>query len=515
MPEASAASPHPKSPDQAGLHTAASSRPWVLAAVVTTLFIAAMEATIVATAMPPIVGELGGFDLFSWVFTSYLLAQAITIPTYGRLADLFGRKRVLFAGLFLFLVGSVLCGFAWNMPSLIGFRILQGIGAGALIPVGVTIVGDIYSAAERARIQGFVSSAWTVAAVIGPVLGAFLVAHGSWPLVFWINVPLGVIATVMLALTLRETIVPRRHQIDYGGSILMTLGTGLLMFAFVQAATLPGTTVAALIGAGAILLIALCFYEQRVAEPLLPSILWRDRIIAGGSLAGIAMGPIMIGSSVFLSIYMQVAMGETAFVAGVVLAAVSFSWVFGSVPGGWLMLRFSYRAAVAVGGVTLIVGSLVLAFLDPARGPVWAGVGGFIIGIGLGLSNNTFTVAAQAAVEWGQRGIATSHLSFMRVMGQALGAALFGGVLNYRLAGQMVGEGDVVNRLMDPALRQALPVAELAPLTTAIGAALNEVYVLQALFSLIALLTALTLPAGLSPLHPAGGQKRHGSTSKG
>jgi len=155
----------------------------------------------------------------------------------------------------------------------------------------------------------------------------------------------------------------------------------------------------------------------------------------------------------------------------------------------------------------LIVGSLVLASLDPARGPVWAGVGGFIIGIGLGLSNNTFTVAVQAAVEWGQRGIATSHLSFMRVMGQAIGAALFGGVLNYRLAGQMIGEGDVVNRLMDPALRQSLPAAELAPLTTAIGAALNEVYVLQALFSLIALLTALALPAGLSPLHPAGGQK--------
>jgi MFS family permease len=211
------------------------------------------------------------------------------------------------------------------------------------------------------------------------------------------------------------------------------------------------------------------------------------------------MGPIMIGSSVFLSIYMQVAMGETALVAGVVLAAMSFSWVFGSVPGGWLMLHYSYRTAVAVGGVTLIAGSLVLVFLDPAHGPVWAGVGGFIVGIGLGLSNNTFTVAAQTTVEWEQRGIATSHLSFSRVMGQALGAAIFGGVLNYRLADHMSGDGDVVSRLMDPALRQSLPVAELAPLTTAISAALTEVYILQTLFALISLLTAFSLPAGLSP----------------
>src|SRR5665213_977686 len=193
----------------------------VAAACMMAVFMAAVEVTIVATAMPTIVSDLGGAHLFSWVFAAYLLTQAVTIPIYGRLADIYGRKRVFFAGVGLFLVSSIACGFAWGMLPLILFRMLQGFGAGAIQPIASTIIGDIYTPAERARIQGLLSSVWGVAAIIGPVLGAFIVEHLSWPLIFWINLPVGALAVGMLAVFLKEPRHPRRHRIDYLGAVLL------------------------------------------------------------------------------------------------------------------------------------------------------------------------------------------------------------------------------------------------------------------------------------------------------
>ncbi|MBV8534454.1 MAG: MFS transporter, partial [Alphaproteobacteria bacterium] len=287
----------PAGPQRAGL--TATSRPWALAALTLTLVVAAMESTLVATAMPAIVGTLGGFDLFSWVFAAFLLAQAVSIPTYGRLADLFGRKRVLLSGIGLFLLGSVLCGCAWDMPSLIGARAVQGLGAGSLIPVSLTIFGDIYTPSERARVQGVLSAAWTIAAVLGPVAGAFLIGHGTWPFVFWFNVPIGLAAAVLLAVTLRERGRSRRHHIDYVGTVLITVGTGVLMFAFSQAPSLGTGTIAALVGGGLAALAALFAYERRALEPILPPALWRDSAVVGGSVSCVGMGMVNLGTSVF------------------------------------------------------------------------------------------------------------------------------------------------------------------------------------------------------------------------
>ncbi len=498
MPESSASS---RSAAAEQARPSVANRHWIAAAVGATIFIAAVEGSIVATAMPAIVGELGGFDLFSWVFTSYMLTQAITVPTYGRLADIFGRKRVLFLGIALFLIGSVLCGLAWDMISLIAFRVVQGIGAGCLVPVALTIVGDIYEPAERARMQGYFSGVWAAAAVIGPGAGAFLIAHGTWPLIFWVNVPVGLIAVVMLAITMRETVAHRQHAIDYGGSVLVMLGTGLMMFGFVQAPSLSGPTIAVLIGGGALALVALVFYEQRVPEPMIPLALWRLPVVAGASLAGTAIGILLIGASVFLSIYVQVVMGETPIVAGWVLTCVSFSWFFGSVAGGRLMLRTSYRATVATGGVTLALGSVVMILMHPDSGPTWAGVGGFIIGVGLGFTNNTFTVASQASVEFKQRGAATSSIAFTRMLGQALGAAVYGGVLNLGLSGKVADAADIVNHLMDPALRHRMPAEQLATVSDAISGALHNVFIIQGVMALVVLATALALPKGLNPHH--------------
>ena len=213
---------------------AESARRLVLAAVSMAIFMSAVNISIVATAMPTIVAELGGFHLFSWTFAAYLLAQAVTIPIYGRLADLYGRKRVVLAGVSLFVLGSGLCGLAWDMVSLILFRGLQGAGAGAVLPIATTIVGDLYSPAERARIQGFISGIWGVAAVIGPTLGAFLVEHFSWSFVFWINLPIGAATIVMLSRFLQEHRRPHSHRIDYLGSILMVVGAGGVMLALMQ-----------------------------------------------------------------------------------------------------------------------------------------------------------------------------------------------------------------------------------------------------------------------------------------
>jgi MFS family permease len=241
---------------------------------------AAIEGTIVATAMPTIVGTLGGFDLFSWVFSAYLLAQATTIPIYGQYADIYGRKRILFLGIGLFLVGSLLCGFAWNMMSLIAFRIVQGVGAGALVPVAQTIVGDLYSGEDRARMQGYVSSTFGSAAILGPTVGSLVVAHMPWSMVFWINVPLGIVAGVMLAITLNEQAQKRPYRIDYIGSALMVLGTAMLMFAVVQAPILSSVAIVGLIVTSLLFLAALFAYERRAPEPMLPLKLFRTRAVA-------------------------------------------------------------------------------------------------------------------------------------------------------------------------------------------------------------------------------------------
>src|SRR5437667_7999662 len=227
------------------------------------IFMAAIDLSIVATATPTIVAELGGFHLFSWTFAAYLLAQAVTIPIYGRLADLYGRKRVFFAGAGLFLVGSTLCGLAWGMVPLILFRALQGAGAGAIQPIATTIVGDIYQPTERARVQGYISGVFGVAAVIGPMLGAFFVEHGSWSLVFWINLPIGAVTFAMFGLFLQERQAPRRRRIDYFGSALMIFGAGALMLALVQVGNSgEAATISALAAGGVVSLTALALHER-------------------------------------------------------------------------------------------------------------------------------------------------------------------------------------------------------------------------------------------------------------
>jgi EmrB/QacA subfamily drug resistance transporter len=475
----------------------------VLAAVMMAIFMAAIDLSIVATAMPTIVAELGGFHLFSWTFAAYLLAQAVTIPIYGRLADLYGRKRVFFAGASLFLIGSALSGLAWGMVPLVLFRGLQGAGAGAIQPIATTIVGDIYTPAERARVQGYISGVWGVAAIIGPTLGAFLVEHASWSLVFWINLPIGAATFVMFGLFLHEPQQPQRHRIDYRGSILMVLGVGGVMLALMQVGNSGETlTIAALAAAGMVALAAFAAHERSAPEPLLPMSLWRNRVVAVGCLAGFANGALMMSLSAFLPTYVQGAMGRSPAAAGLALAASSVSWTFASIASGRLMIRTSYRLAAGIGGVCLVAGSLVLLTLEPTDSLIWAGTGALLNGIGMGFCNTAFIVSTQAAVGWNERGMATSSMMFMRMVGSSVGAAVFGAIVNFGIHRQLPEAGDAVNRLMLPAARQMLGADELARLTDAIATSVHVVYVIAALVAVGSLLLALALPAKLSPTRP-------------
>jgi len=473
-----------------------------MAAVMLAIFMVATDSYIVATAMPTIVADLGGFRLFSWAFAAYLLAQAVTIPIYGRLADLYGRKRVFFAGTSIFLLGSLLCGCAWGMVPLVLFRALQGIGAGAILPIATTIIGDIYAPVERARMQGYVSGVYGVAAILGPTLGAFVVEHVSWSLVFWVNLPIGAATFVMLGLFLRERREPRRHRIDYLGSALLMLGIGAPMLTLVQVGNSDAVTLAALAAVGAVALAALLAHERRAAEPMLPIQLWRNRVVAVGCLAGFFNGALMMAVSGFLPTYVQGAMGRDATAAGVVLAASSVSWAFASMASGRLMIRTSYRLAATIGGVALVAGSLVLMTLDPASALIRAAAGALLLGIGMGFCNTAFIVSIQASVGWNERGMATSSTMFMRIVGNSVGAAAFGAILNFGIYSRLPEAGDAVNRLMSPAARQSLGATEIARLTEAVGASLHVVYVIAGLVAVVSLVLAFALPARLSPTRP-------------
>ncbi len=481
----------------------ARSRRWlVMIACMLAQFMAAVEGTIVRTAMPTIVGDLGGFDLLSWVFTSYLLAQAASTPIYGRLSDLYGRKRVFFAGATLFLVGSTACGFAWGMIPLIAFRIIQGLGAGAIQPVAWTVIGDIYSPQERAVVQGYLSAVFGVSAIAGPVLGAFIVEHMHWSLVFWINIPVGIAAMGMLGFFLAEKIERRNPKVDYIGAALLMLGIGAVMIVIVQATSLAVSTIMLLSGVGILALLALAFHEARTPEPIVPFKLWRKPIVMIGNFGSFTIGAVMICNGAFLPTYVQGAMGAGPTVAGLALGVSSVLWTFGTIGSGRLMLSFSYRTAGAVGGVIVVLGSVIMVALDPARGPLWAAVGAATVGLGMGFSNTTFVIAVQSSVGWGERGAVTAANMFMRTIGQSIGAGIFGAVFNLGMTHYLPNfstSGNEVDRLLQPELRQSLGSAKIAELSHAIGASMHNVYILAGLMAVVVLVLALRIPAGLNP----------------
>jgi MFS family permease len=470
-------------------------RTLIFVAALFSVFITSVESTIVSTSMPTIVGALGGFELLSWVFTAYLLTQAVSIPIYGRFADLYGRKPVLLTGLAFFLVGSILCGFAWNMGALVLFRVLQGMGAGSISSVSRTLIGDIYHGADRARMQGYVSGTFVSAAVSGPLIGSFLTTHTSWPMVFWANIPIGCIAGLILITVLHENIERRQHRIDWGGSVLIALGAGLLMFALSKASSLGVLLSLSLGGAALLVLVVFAFYERRVAEPIWPTALWHNGVNNRGNLVSLALGATTMGIAAYLPIYMKDVMGLSTLIAGLTVMSISASGPTGAFLGGRIMLRSNFRTSACCGGVIYIVGTLLMSRLAPDSGPYWAIMSGLMMGFGIGMNNNTYMVAIQADSGWHLRGAATGAFMFCRILGQAMGAAAFGGVLNAQLSPYLgSGDEDLVSRLSDPHFAQSLAPEVMAPLFGAFDGALHVIFTIMIGLSLFVISVGLSLP---------------------
>lgn len=476
------------------------------------IFMSAVEATIVATAMPTIVSDLGGFHLFSWVFAAYLLAQAVSTPVYGRLADLYGRKRMFFIGATIFLIGSAACGFTWifnmwgvsrtlgwGMAALVVFRIFQGMGAGSLQAMATTIVGDIYPAAERARVQGWLSGVWGIAAIAGPALGAFIVQHLHWSFVFWINLPIGVIAIAVLLRYLDEHIQPRPHQINLMGAALLLLGIGAILMPAIQAQYLNATTSAALLVIGVMALVLLAIGERRASEPILPYKLWRSRIMAASNAGSLAIGMLLMCVVAFLPTYVEAVMGRSAIYAGTAVATQSVSWSCGSIVSSRIMAFSSYRTTGVIGALLLIAGTGLLVSLDRDSAFWWLLPAALLVGLGMGFCNQTFLLAVQGGVGWNERGAATSSFLFLRTIGQALGAALGGAILNLGVARHVPEAGDVMGGLFNPARRASLGADVVARLSDAIAGSLHHVYIIAGTLAGLTLIATMLLPGKLGP----------------
>ena len=412
-------------------------RGMVLVGLMLTMGLSAMDSTIVATAIPAIVRDLGGFSLFAWVFSIYVLAQAVTIPIYGKLADLHGRKPVLIAGALIFLTGSVLSGLSWSMVTLIVFRGIQGLGAGAIQPVVTTVAGDLYDVRERARIQGWLSSIWGISAVIGPAIGGFLVEYTSWRWIFYINVPLGIIALVVIGRYLHEQVERRRRRIDYLGAALLALGVGLVIFGTLEGGVSwdwLSTQSKVVFGAALVALLAFVAREAFAAEPAVPLWVFGRRLLLAANIASAAVGMLSIGLTTFLPTYAQGVLGLDAVAAGFILAAMSIGWPLASGLSGRLYLRMGFRDAALAGAVVALAAAGVFVAL-PADASPWLIAGGsFLMGAGLGLLSTPIIVGIQSVIGWKGRGVVTSANLFARQMGQAVGAAVFGSVVNVALA---------------------------------------------------------------------------------
>jgi EmrB/QacA subfamily drug resistance transporter len=409
-----------------------------LAGVMLSIFLAAMESTVVATAMPRVVASLGGLEIYSWVFSGFLLTSTVTMPLWGRLSDLYGRRSIFLTGLVLFLVGSALSGAARDMTQLIVFRMLQGLGAGALMPIGMTVVGELFGLERRAKMQGYISGVWGVASLLGPLIGGLLTDHASWRWVFYINLPFGVLAMSLLARALDSAPAARRPVIDYAGLALFTVGVSALLTGVLEAGRVGAWTGLDVLGLLTVAVIALAVFlrvERRVREPIVPLRLFGNRVVLAAATTGFLAGMAMFGAISFVPLFLQAVSGMSATAAGTVLIPFVFGWVLMSVVSARLVLRIGYRLVVVTGMVFLTVAFLLLSRWSATLTTVAAMRDATIGGVGMGLTMVPMLIAVQSAVERADLGAATSMIQFFRTVGGAIGLAVMGAVMAWRLNG--------------------------------------------------------------------------------
>lgn len=487
-------------------------RRWaVTAGVMTGMFLAALEATVIATAMPTVIASLGGMRHYTWVFSSYLLASTVTVPVWGKLSDLYGRRTLYQIAVAVFLAGSILSGVATSMTQLVLFRALQGIGAGGLVPLGMTIIGEIFTLRERARMQGLFSGVWGVASIVGPLIGGFLTDQLSWRWVFFINIPFGLASAVIMGIALGPHSRTRPVKIDYAGALTLTVGVTILLLAVVggDAGGRNATATAAMVVLSCMLLGLFIRIERTAVEPIVPLQLFRNRVVSVAVIAGFLSGSGMFTAITFVPLFAQGARGVSATEAGSMLTPLMLAWVAMSIIGGRLLLRVGSRTMVLVGLTLLTVSFLIFSMFDRAtpRGFLVADL--VLTGAGLGLTMLTLLLAVQHSVPREQLGISTSLNQFSRTIGGAVGVAVMGAVLSAGLGSQLreaADRGGPISRqqatslaanpnaLIDPAAQRQIPPARLELLRTALADSLKTVFLLSAVITAVAFLAALRLP---------------------
>lgn len=421
-----------------------SARGPVLGALMLATGLIAIDATILATAVPSIVRDLGQYQQFPWLFSVYLLAQAVSVPIYSRFADTVGRKPIILLGIALFLLGSILCGFAWDMTALIVFRVIQGLGAGAVAPMSMTIVGDIYTVAERAKVQGYVASVWAISSVVGPALGGVFAQFGAWRWIFWINIPLCLIAAWLLVRRFREEKQTQRHRIDYGGAVLLTIGLTALILGMLEGgsawAWLSWQSLVCF-GGGVLALIAFGLVERRVAEPIVDLRLAVRPLILSTTMVSLGIGALMVGVTSFTPAYLEGSIGIAPLLSGLAVATLTLGWPLAAGTAGRLFLRIGFRRTALIGLSIASTAAIALAAVGSWPNVVLVAAIAFVLGFGLGWSASPTLIAAQASVGWGERGAVTGMNAFARSAGSAVGVAVFGAISNAVIA-RGAGPGD-------------------------------------------------------------------------
>ncbi len=488
-------------------------RQLVTVALVAGQFLAAIEATAVATAMPTAVAELGGVARYSWAFSAYLLTSTTMVPLFGKLADLHGRLRIYLICTVIFLAGSALCGAAGTFNQLVLFRALQGIGAGGVIPISVTIVGDIYTLEERGRMQGVFSAVWGFASLVGPILGGIVTDTISWRWVFYFAIPFGIASALMLRMFLHEPIERHEHKLDLLGTFLLTAAVVVLLTAILEGSEAWGWHDARTLALTALAIVggfAFIVQEKRAQEPMLPLDLFDNRVIAVASAGSLLIGCLLFSLAAYVPMYAQGVLRGTASDAGAALIPMMLGWPLASTLSGRLMLRIGYRPLVRFGSLVSIAGLSLLAFALHGRLPLILAMA--LIGFGMGFLATPYLVSVQNAVPWNRRGVVTSSNQFFRTIGGSIMVAVLGAVLNARLHADLGADANATLALQHSAAA-AGNAAQVERVRVALAAGLHEIFVICLLLAVLALVVALLFPGGAASEHAHDAQSDAGAAA--